>query len=92
MKLQNWRPAIWDDLFLSHPRTVSESYFEHARFAGKFAATLLLAALCALVHAVFPAIFEKLPVRWLLNSMPRLPGGGRNVSLGGLYWQAAFSG
>ena len=50
---------MWDDLFLAHLRTVNESYFEHARFAGKFAATLFLAALRALVHAVLPAIFDK---------------------------------
>ena len=59
MKLKNCRPAFWDDLFLAHPRTVNVRYFEHERFARKFAETLFLAALCALVHAVFPAIFDK---------------------------------
>jgi hypothetical protein len=83
---------MWDDLFLPHPRTVNESYFEHAGFAGRFAATLFLAAHCALVHAVFPAIFNKLPVRWLLNSMPRLPGGGVMCRCAAYIGEPLFSG
>lgn len=46
-------------LFTEHPASVDESYFEHMRFAGWFAGTLLLAAGAALVHAVLPFLFEK---------------------------------
>ncbi len=46
-------------VFLDHPATVEESYFEHMIFAGRFGATLLAAAAAALVHAVIPALFEK---------------------------------
>ncbi len=46
-------------VFLDHPRSVDESYFEHMAFAGRFAGTLLLAAGAALVHAVVPCLFEK---------------------------------
>lgn len=46
-------------LFTNHPASVDESYFEHMRFAGSFAASLLLAGLAALVHAVLPFLFEK---------------------------------
>ncbi len=48
-----------DRIFLEHPRHVDESYLEHAAFAGKFSATLLLAAMAAAVHAVIPCLFEK---------------------------------
>jgi hypothetical protein len=81
---------MWDDLFLPHPRTVNESYFEHAGFAGRFAATLFLAALCALVHAVFPAIFDKTASKMVAKLYAQTSGRGRNVSLCGLYRRAAF--
>lgn len=45
-------------LFLDHPASVDETYFEHMRFAGWFAATLFVAALAAAVHAVLPFLFE----------------------------------
>ena len=46
-------------LFLDHPASVDETYFEHMRFAGWFAGTLLVAALAAAVHAVLPFLFER---------------------------------
>ena len=46
-------------LFLDHPRSVGESYFEHLLFAGGFALRLLGAGLAALVHALIPCLFEK---------------------------------
>ncbi len=46
-------------LFLSHPRSVNESYVEHAAFAGRFALKLLAASAAAFVHAVLPFCFEK---------------------------------
>ncbi|MGB0967171.1 MAG: DUF6356 family protein [Halocynthiibacter sp.] len=48
-----------DKVFLDHPRSVEESYLEHAAFAGKFSFRLFLAASAALVHAVIPCLFEK---------------------------------
>ncbi|MGV6811027.1 MAG: DUF6356 family protein [Brevirhabdus sp.] len=46
-------------MFLDHPRSVNESYGEHALFAARFSLTLFGAALAALVHAIFPWMFEK---------------------------------
>ena len=46
-------------MFLDHPRSVGESYLEHAAFAGRFATRLLAAGMAALVHAFVPALFEK---------------------------------
>ena len=46
-------------LFLDHPRSVDESYFEHLLFAGGFALRLLGAGLAALVHAMIPCLIEK---------------------------------
>lgn len=46
-------------LFLTHPRSVEESYVEHAGFALRFAFWLIVAAGAALVHAVLPFAFER---------------------------------
>ena len=50
---------MWTKLFLNQPRAVEESYGEHAIFAGRFAAQLFIAAVCALIHALIPGVFEK---------------------------------
>jgi len=50
--------ALFNRLFVQHPQTVDETYFEHMRFAGWFALKLLTAGLAALVHAIVPALFE----------------------------------
>jgi len=46
-------------VFLAHPRSVDESYWQHARFAAGFSLKLCTAAVCALVHALIPAAFDK---------------------------------
>jgi len=46
-------------LFLSHPQSVGESYFEHQRVALSFALPLLGAGLAAAMHALVPAVFER---------------------------------
>jgi hypothetical protein len=46
-------------LFLSHPQSVGESYFQHQRVALSFAMPLLVAGLAATIHALVPAVFER---------------------------------
>ncbi len=48
-----------DRVFLDHPRSIDETYLEHAAFAGKFSLRLFGAAFAALIHAVIPAAFDK---------------------------------
>ena len=45
--------------FLDHPRSVDESYLQHARFAARFSLRLFAAGFAALVHAIIPCLFEK---------------------------------
>ncbi len=45
--------------FTDHPASVGESYFEHMRFAARFAARLFAAAGAASVHAVLRLWFDK---------------------------------
>lgn len=45
-------------VFIEHPETVDETYFEHMRFAAGFAFWLSVAAGAAAIHALIPAMCE----------------------------------
>lgn len=53
------RGGVLERLLFAHPRTVGESYVEHAGIAGRFGATMVAGGLRCLVHAVLPAVFER---------------------------------
>lgn len=46
-------------LFLAHPASVNESYFQHQRVALSFALPLLAAGAAALIHAVVPGLCQR---------------------------------
>lgn len=48
-----------DRYFREHPRSVDETYLQHLHTAGWFAATMLLAGLACLIHALVPHLFQK---------------------------------
>lgn len=43
--------------FASHPNSVCMTYFEHLQFSGGLASTLLIGAIKAIVHAIFPNMY-----------------------------------
>jgi hypothetical protein len=47
------------NFFTDHPASVGETYWQHLGVALSFAGSLFAAAFAALVHAIFPAWFEK---------------------------------
>ena len=53
------RAGLVDRLLFAHPRTVGESYAEHAGIASRFGATMVMGGVKCLVHAVLPAVFER---------------------------------
>ena len=59
-------------LFLDHPATVNESYWEHMRFALSFAFWLAVAAGAALLHALVPALCETTASRILRRLTDRM--------------------
>ncbi len=69
--------AAMKSLFLTHPRSVDESYGEHMAFAGRFSGKLFLAAGAALVHAVLPFLFEKTASRMIAEMYARTHNRGR---------------
>ena len=48
--------SVINRLFIEHPASVEESYFQHMRFALSFAFWLVIAGGAALIHAVVPAL------------------------------------
>ncbi len=46
-------------LFLSHPKSVGESYGEHFGVASRFGASMVTGGIACIVHAVVPAWFER---------------------------------
>ena len=63
--------------FLNHPRSVDESYGEHALFAFTFSLKLFAAAFAALVHAVLPFAFEKTASNMVAELYERTRNRGR---------------
>jgi hypothetical protein len=45
--------------FTAHLRNVDESYGQHFLHASYYFVMLLAAAICALIHAILPFLFEK---------------------------------
>ncbi len=58
-------------LFLDHPRSVNETYWQHMAFALRFSAGLLGASLAALLHAFIPCCFEKTASRHVAKMYQR---------------------
>jgi hypothetical protein len=51
--------TMFDRYLLAHPRSVNESYLEHAGVALRVSMRLFGASLAAFVHALLPCLFEK---------------------------------
>lgn len=58
-EVQTPRRGLFDRLLHAHPRSVGESYGEHAAIAGRFGATMVAGGIRCLVHAVLPSVFER---------------------------------
>lgn len=48
-----------DRFFLSHPRSVGETYFEHACTAARFGVTMVIGGVACLIHALLPTLFPR---------------------------------
>jgi hypothetical protein len=54
-----WRETLnLQRLFLEHPRSIGETYFEHQRCAFEIGATLIAAGFACLIHGLVPAAFR----------------------------------
>ncbi len=60
------------NFFTAHPQSVNETYWQHMAVALGFAMALFGAGFAALVHAFFPAWFEKTASRKIMQLHERL--------------------
>jgi hypothetical protein len=44
--------------FTAHPHSVGETYLEHGLFAGRYGVKMTLGGLAAVLHGVFPFLFQ----------------------------------
>jgi hypothetical protein len=51
-----------------HLKSCNESYFRHMVFAGRVGATMIVAGLACLAHAILPGLFESTGSR-AINSL-----------------------
>lgn len=71
-------------LFLAHPESVGEGYFEHMRVASRFGLTMIAGGIKAVVHAIFPTLCETSgseTVRILHNSIVEKRGAKRDATI-----------
>ena len=69
------RPRL-QAIFVDHPTSVDETYFEHLRFAAWFAYRLTGAAAAALIHALIPALCETTASGTIRQLHARIEGRG----------------
>lgn len=50
---------LWRALFVDHPQSVDETYWQHMGQALYFASRMLAGSLACLLHAFIPAAFER---------------------------------
>ena len=62
------------DVFTEHPKTVGESWAQHARFALSASGLLARAAFAAAIHAVVPALFKTTASRTVDELHARIHG------------------
>ncbi|TMM54585.1 DUF6356 family protein [Sulfitobacter sabulilitoris] len=67
---------MFQRIFLTHPATVNETFFQHMAFALRFAGLLLAAGGAALVHAFVPCLFEKTASRIITRLHDRIHSRG----------------
>ena len=46
-------------IFLQHPRSLDENFYQHMKCALRFAFALFVAGSAVLVHALIPCLFQK---------------------------------
>ncbi len=49
---------MFSRIFLDHPKTVGESYWEHFGVATGFGRTMIVGGIKAVLHGIFPNVFK----------------------------------
>ena len=74
--------GLIDRLFLAHPRSAGQGYFEHMRFAWSFAATMAVGTVAALVHGLYPFVCQTVRAIEFARCTPDSPDASQTRGLG----------
>jgi hypothetical protein len=75
---------MWRRLFLDHPRSMDETYFEHQRAAFGYGFELLRATAACFLHGLIPGLCETTASRSITELNARLTARrGRVIHIGG---------
>src|ERR1700733_12804576 len=66
--------SVLTDLFVDHPRSLGESYWEHQAHATRFGATLVVARVAFLVHGIVPALYPRTASRAVASLYEQMIG------------------
>lgn len=61
-----------DKLFLEHPKSVGESYWQHLWMASCFSGRMLVGALACFIHALIPGLCVKTGSRTIADLHDRM--------------------
>jgi hypothetical protein len=64
-------------MFLDHPASLGETYFEHQNYAFSFAAALFCGAVACFVHGLIPAAFKTTGSRTVVRLHERMTSSRR---------------
>jgi len=68
---------VLHQVFLSHPHSLGESYWEHQRHAAEFGTSMIAAGVACLIHALVPALFGRTASTTIRRLHHRLVATGR---------------
>lgn len=51
--------SAFDRIFIAHPESVGETYFEHMGVATSFGVRMILGGIACCFHGLIPAVFER---------------------------------
>lgn len=60
-------PGMIAKLFIDHPRTIGETYGQHARTALSFGWRMMIGGAACMVHALVPGLFVKTASRTVVQ-------------------------
>ena len=59
MKAWSNAPGVLVNVFLDHPRSLDETYWQHQRRALHFGGSMIGAGVACIIHALVPALFVR---------------------------------
>lgn len=57
--LETAKCALFEHIFLEHPRSFGEGYWEHQRHALEIGSSMIAGGVACMIHALVPVLFKR---------------------------------